>query len=237
MELSPERRQQIEEEERQRLAEEQYRSQVRAGLIATPSETVPAAPERRRSRLGLPLLVLAVAVIGGAMMFRSNRYNPAGNYPWLTSWIDSFGGSPRSPSGSAHSPSGSPSTPSIRYVLVTQKIATGEVVVKARGYVQYRFQITPEMRDTRISGSFNASGGSGNDVEAVIAAESEYMNWINDHQARVFYGTQGRKTTDNFDVRLGLGTYYFAVSNRFSALSDKYVFLNVDLNYSKVETY
>ena len=122
-------------------------------------------------------------------------------------------------------------------MLVTQKIATGEVVVKARGYVQYRFQITPEMRDTRISGSFNASGGSGNDVEAVIAAESEYMNWINGHQARVFYGTQGRKTTDNFDVRLGLGTYYFAVSNRFSALSDKYVFLNVDLNYSKVETY
>jgi hypothetical protein len=53
----------------------------------------------------------------------------------------------------------------------------------------------------------------------------------------VFYGTQGRKTTDSFDVRLGPGTYYFALSNRFSAFSDKYVFLNVDLNYSKMETY
>ena len=120
---------------------------------------------------------------------------------------------------------------------MSQKIATGQVVVKAHGFVQYRFQITPNMRDARISGSFNASGGSGNDVDAVIAAESEYPNWINGHQARVFYGTQGRKTTDSFDVRLGPGTYYFALSNRFSAFSDKYVFLNVDLNYSKMETY
>ena len=222
MELTPERKQQIEEEEKLRLAEEQYRTQVRASLNTTASQTAPAAPERRKSfeerHVGLLLVILAVVVIGVVIVFNLN-----------TRSTDSDAATPRSARSS--------SAPRVRYVPVSQKLATGQVVVKAHGYVQYRFQITPDMREARISGSFNASGGSGNDVEAAIAAESEYTNWINGHQARVFYGTQGRKTTDSFDVRLGPGTYYFAVSNRFSALSDKYVFLNVNLNYSKMETY
>jgi len=219
MELTPERKQQIEEEERQRLAEEQYRAQVRAGLSPAPSQTVPAAPERRKSRVGLLLVILAVAVIGAViMMFRPNRYNPA------------FGGSPQSSSGSPYSPS-------VRNVPVTQTIASGQVTVKARGYVQYPIQITPEMRGARVVGHFNASGGSGNDVGAVIANEDEFANWINGHEARVFYTTRGKETNGSFDVRLGPGTYILGISNRFALLSDKYVFLEVDLKYSKLETY
>jgi hypothetical protein len=223
MELTPERKQQIEEEERARLAEEHYRAQVRASLNTTASQSAPPPPEGRKSHVGLLLLIfaigiLAIVLVGAAIVLNSNARS-----------TDSDVATPRSARGS--------SAPSVRYVPMSQKIATGQVVVKAHGFVQYRFQITPNMRDARISGSFNASGGSGNDVDAVIAAESEYPNWINGHQARVFYGTQGRKTTDSFDVRLGPGTYYFALSNRFSAFSDKYVFLNVDLNYSKMETY
>ena len=219
MELAPERKQQIEEEERQRLAEEQYRAQVRASLKTTGSQAAPAAPERRKSHVGLLLAILAVVVVGTVILVNSNS----------TRSTDSDGSTPRASRAS--------SAPSVRYVPVSQKIASGQVVVKANGHVQYRIQITPDMREARISGSFNASGGSGNDVDAVIAAESEYTNWINGHQARVYYGTQGKKTTDSFDVRLGPGTYYFPMSNRFSAFSDKYVFLEVDLKYSRMETY
>lgn len=110
-------------------------------------------------------------------------------------------------------------------------------MVRANGYVQYRFQITPEMREAHVAGRFNASGGSGNDIEAVIATEDEFTNWVNGHQARVFYSTQGRKTTDTFDVRLAPGTYYLGFNNRFSALTAKDVFLEVDLNYQRMETY
>jgi hypothetical protein len=95
--------------------------------------------------------------------------------------------------------------------------------VKASGHVQYRFEINKEMRNARLSGRFNASGGFGNDVAAVVATEDEYTNWINGHAARVYYSTQGKKITDSFDVSLVPGTYYFAISNRFSAFSNKYV--------------
>ena len=70
-----------------------------------------------------------------------------------------------------------------------------------------------------------------------MASAGEYTNWINGHQAQVYYSTQGRKPTDTFDLRLGPGTYYFALSNKFSMFTDKYVFLEVDLNYNKMETY
>jgi hypothetical protein len=93
------------------------------------------------------------------------------------------------------------------------------------------------MRDAHISGSFTAAGGSGNDVAVVIASQPEFTNWTNGHQARVFYGGEGRKTTDTFDVRLGPGVYCFAISNTFALLSDKDVALDVNLIYQKMETH
>jgi hypothetical protein len=220
MELTPGRKQQIEEEERQRLAEEQYRAQVRAGLNPSASQAAPATPEHRKSHVGLLLGILAVVVaVAAVIIVNSNSTRSA----------DSDSVTPRTARTS--------SAPSVRYVPVSQKIATGQVVVKANGYVQYPVQITADMRDAHLSGRFNASGGTGNDIAAVVANESEYTNWINGHEAKVYYSTQGKKTTDTFDLRLGPGTYYFAMSNKFSALTDKHVFLEVDLNYSKMETY
>jgi hypothetical protein len=124
-----------------------------------------------------------------------------------------------------------------RYVPVNQKIATGQILVKANGYVQYRITITPDMVEPTVTGNFNASGGTGNDITAVIADEMNYMNWINGHQARVFWGTEGKQTTGTLEVRLRPGTYYLVFSNKFSALTDKQVFLEVDLNSKRVETY
>jgi hypothetical protein len=217
IELTPERKQQIEEEEKQRLAEEQYRAQVRVNLNASAGPSIPhtapgaGEPSQRKSRVGLLLGILAVLAVVAVIMVNSNSVHPLA--------------------------SGSPGPPSVRYVPVDQKIASGQILVRANGYVQYRFQITPEMRNAQVSGQFNASGGTGNDIEAVIATESEYTNWVNGHQAKVFYSTQGKKTTDTFDVRLAPGTYYLALSNRFSALTSKDVFLEVDLKYQGMETY
>lgn len=70
MELSPERKQQIEEEERQRWSEEQYRAQVRENLSATASRAVPAAPARQRSHVGLLVCgSIVVLGIGGLLVF------------------------------------------------------------------------------------------------------------------------------------------------------------------------
>ncbi len=216
MPLTPEERQRIEEEERRRVAEEQYRAEVRAKL-----QGEQAAPVKRPNPVPWVLGICAILIIV-ALVLTNNRSR-------LRTEDD------RGPA--AQGPSNPAPVLKTRYVPVSQKIASGQIVVKANGYVQYRITITPEMVDPTVTGSFNASGGSGNDIQAVIADETNYTNWINGHQAQVFWGTQGQQTTGNLEVKLRPGMYYLVFSNKFSVFTDKQLFLEVDLNYKKAETY
>ena len=125
----------------------------------------------------------------------------------------------------------------VRYIPVTQKIASGRVVVKPRDRVEYRIEITPDMHDAQITGNFTAYGGSTNAVSAVLIEKSEYANWIHGHKAEAFYSSDGQKSTDQFAVRLGPGAYSFGISNRLSKSETKYVYLEVDLIYYRLETY
>jgi hypothetical protein len=117
-------------------------------------------------------------------------------------------------------------------VPMSQKLFTGQVIVKANGYVQSRFTVQPGMQNFHVVGKFNASGGTGNDIQAVIADEQQFTNWINGHQARSYYSTQ-KITTDRFDVTLGPGTYIIAFSNKFSAFTEKQVFAEVEAQWQE----
>jgi hypothetical protein len=207
--LTPEERQRIE-------AEEQYRAEVRARL-----ERQPVAPIEQPSRLPWILGIGAVLIVAAAIIWSSSSKPKGGD----------------DVAPAAEAPAKSAPAPKTRYMPVNQKIATGQIIVKANGYVQYRLTITPEMVDPTVTGSFNASGGSGNDIQAAIADEPNYMNWINGHPAQVFWGTQDKQTTAKFDVKLAPGMYYLVFSNKFSAFTDKQVFVEVDLNYKRAETY
>lgn len=167
--LTPEERQRIEEEERRKLAEEQYRAEVRAKLRDEPAQREIAAP-KRTSRILWIVAVAAVLVIGVVILSNSRSTRATTDDSGLPS---------------AHAASNAAPVPKTRYVPVSQKIATGQITVQANGYVQYRITITPEMVEPQIAGNFNASGGSGNDIQAVIADEDNYTNWINGHQAHV----------------------------------------------------
>ncbi len=131
----------------------------------------------------------------------------------------------------------SQSQPHVRWVPVSEKIATGQITVKSGGSIPFRVQITPEMRDAHIVGKFSASGGARNDIAAVLASEDEFTNWNNGHSAKVYYSTDGKKTTDQLDVPLAPGTYVFAFSNRFSPFTDKYVMAEIELDYSRSQSY
>lgn len=124
-----------------------------------------------------------------------------------------------------------------RYVPVSEKIATGQITVKAGSYVQYKLKISEEMITSVLSGSFNASGGGGNDIHAYLADEMNLTNLINGHQGQVLWGTGGKLTTGKFEVPLQPGEYYLVFSNRFSTFSDKLVFLEAALNHKREEVY
>jgi len=189
--LTPEERWRIEEEERRKLAEEQYRAEVRAKLQ---QQNVPPQNTAEGSRPARVLWIVGIAaalVIGAVILANNSSTRATGD------------GLPSVQAAPDPVP-----VPKTRYVPVTQKIATGQITVQANGYVQYRIIIAPEMVEPRITGNFNASGGAGNDIQAVIADEENYTNWINGHEAQVFWGTPGKQ-----------------------------VFLDLDLNYKKAETY
>lgn len=204
----------IEEEENRKHAEEQYRRHVRNRLEEK------AKPKRGLSMIqklaGVALLCIAAIIV----VAKTN--SPAAA---TGEWPSSL---PPKPSLS--------SAPRVRYVSENEQIASGQMVVPHGGQVSYKITITPEMGVGRVTGNFTAAGGSGNDVNGIIAAEDDYTNWINGHQAHGFWSTPGKATTGSFDVRLNPGTYYLALSNRFSLRADKYVVLNATLAYRKTVT-
>ncbi len=115
---------------------------------------------------------------------------------------------------------------------VTEKLTSGQLVVRAGSYIYVKFNVDPaRMQNARVIGSFRASGGSGNDIQVVLAEESEFENWKNGHTARLLYSTE-KTTTGKIDVPITeAGTYYLIFNNAFSALSDKDVFAEVSLHY------
>ncbi len=214
-------KQRIEEEELKLAAEERYRAEVRAKL---------RSPAQRSTLLFLILgaVVLIVLVVSAIVWSRTGA--PA------TKSSTNSGDTDAAQQAAKPSPL-TPPVPKTRYVPVDQKIVTGQITLKARRSLQYRVTITPEMLEPILTGSFTASGGHSNDIMAVIADETNYTNWINGHEARSFWSTQGRETTGRFEVHLSPGTYYLGISNKFSRFTDKQVLIPADLNYKMAETY
>jgi hypothetical protein len=127
------------------------------------------------------------------------------------------------------------STTQTPLVMRSDAIASGAIEVGAGRAVYYPLKITSDMLHPVVKGSFSAMGGSGNDIVAAIADGPNYINWVNGHTASVLWQTDGQQTVGDFEVPLRPGTYYLAISNRFSPISDKRVTLDVNLNYQSQE--
>lgn len=100
-------------------------------------------------------------------------------------------------------------------------------------YYDIPFQVdTSEMRNIRVVGSFEAGGGSGNDIIALILDDMAFINWINEHQVTPLYNS-GKITTADIDVSITIsGKYHLVFHNLFSIFSSKNVAAKVDLNWS-----
>jgi len=127
---------------------------------------------------------------------------------------------------------GSPGT-----VLVpqSQNLVNGIITVSAGEYYDQPFSVTSSMQNARVTGSFRASGGSGNDIVVLFMDDIMFANWLNYHKTPVCYNS-GQVTAAKFDMMIcsDPGEYHLVFDNRFSDFSSKDVTTRVDLNWSEL---
>jgi len=122
--------------------------------------------------------------------------------------------------------------PRVHYEPTTTNLLSGQITVPAGDYYRTDFQLGNQANQ-RLSVSFNAAGGAGNDIIVVVMPASERPNWVNRHEAQVCYTTPGKRTTGKFEVTnffKGVGPYVLIFGNRFSPLSRKFVEVRADFS-------
>jgi len=174
---------------------------------ATPGQ-VPRRPSNLPVVLGLTAIAILLVIIVAIAVIRTTKPKEPAPIP----------------------PATAPNVPVLHPVAI--KLVSGQLLVRAGKYVSTKFQIDPaRMQQAHVAGRFRASGGTGNDIQVVLADEDAFENWINGHEARVLYGTE-KVTNGRIDVSISeAGTYILAFSNAFSSFSDKDVFAEIELRY------
>ena len=235
MELSPERRAQIEQEEAARVAEENYREFVRQQL-RNPASPSPRNRPEREVVYSLPQpdngvnwgkvltwLILAPFILTGIYHL----------YPVSSK---SKTGKASSASSSASSSPVLPSvTAPIRRLVSdpqSRSLADNELMQISAGGVRWLTFSVPPDSEPFLKLKYEATGGAGNDVQIALGSELDMKNWMNGHMASVLY-SPGKRTADETTVRLpsGGGSYVLAISNKHSILSSKTVQLDAQLHW------
>lgn len=95
-----------------------------------------------------------------------------------------------------------------------QQINNPAQVINALGYYYFKLDAPSGATNVSLQGNFTASGGSGNDVEAYVLSEADFVNWQNGHPAKTYYNS-GKVTVGNISVNLpaDAGTYYLVFNN------------------------
>ncbi len=114
----------------------------------------------------------------------------------------------------------------------TLTIDKPDVTVRSTGYYYFKLEVPAGATSVHLPGNFTASGGNGNDIEAFVLSQDDFVNWQNRHSAKTYYNS-GKVTVGNFSVSLpaDAGIYYVVFDNRFSLLSQKEVEVKGALTY------
>jgi hypothetical protein len=112
---------------------------------------------------------------------------------------------------------------------------SGFASVPARNVTWKCFSVAASQNDPRVIGRFQAVGGSGNDVQMVVASEDEFNTWRTAHFGTLLYDS-GKMTATGVDVLMpGQGRYCAGFSNAFSARSAKSVNATINFEFSTWE--
>ncbi len=180
------------------------------------SPSTPVSPQQSNTGRTVLLLVILVGLVawliyGLASSTASNRPQIASNSPTVQ----------RQPTIQA----------------VTVPLSEKAFTISSDQYKYFKFTIPPQSSDVRMEGRFEASGGTGNDVEVLILSEDAFTNWQNHHRVPTYYNS-GKVTVGTIEARLPAtitdsATYYLIFSNVFSVFSNKAVSADISLHFNR----
>jgi len=97
-----------------------------------------------------------------------------------------------------------------------------EIVVPPAHYSYTRFEV-PTSNQYWVAGHFEATGGSGNDIEVLLMDADSFANFQNHHTYSAYY-TSPKQTAGALNVgTLPAGTYYLVFNNSYSLFSNKVI--------------
>ena len=112
-------------------------------------------------------------------------------------------------------------------------LVNGLLTINGGSYQYYQFTVPSGASGIQVTGTFTASGGSGNDIKVFVLDSTSFVNWKNGHTVSTYYNS-GQLTTGTISATLPSGgTYYLVYDNTFSVFSQKNVNTQATLSYTK----
>ena len=114
----------------------------------------------------------------------------------------------------------------------TQGTGDKAFTVNAGGIYYFTFEMPDGPFNATLKGHFAATGGTGNDVEAFVVTEDDFVNWQKGHPVKALYNS-GRVTQETLNLSLppNPGKYLLVFSNKFSLLTPKALQADITLTY------
>ena len=106
-----------------------------------------------------------------------------------------------------------------------------EIVNKSFNVVagRYEYFTFTVGQDSRIVGTFQARGGSKNDIQCLLIRSDDLINLMNGHKVQTYYGET--TTYGKIDRQIPTGEYALVFSNSMAFVSDKGVGANIWVEY------
>jgi hypothetical protein len=117
----------------------------------------------------------------------------------------------------------------------TRNVVDGVITIPANEYYEASFTVnTTIMHNARVVGTFEASGGAGDDIEALIITDAVFAKWTQGHNGPTIYDS-GKLTASSVNVTISdSGVYHLIFDNSFSLISSKEVTAKLNLVWSSV---
>lgn len=101
--------------------------------------------------------------------------------------------------------------------------------VAAGTHTRTAFKLNTYVRNGRIAGSAQASGGTTGDIRVLIFTEDQYLTWTKGQRARVLYDSGRRRSVVLSVPVTSPGTYYVVFDNSFAIVAAKTVSADIRL--------